>query len=127
MKAGLALLSTGMPLLLLTGCATPHDKYAWGTYDHSLYSYYRNPAKADDFALSLANLVKGAGQTHAVVAPGIYAEYGYLFLQQGNAKDAVKAFQSEEQQWPESKIFMDRMIELAAAGPKPAIPEGTLP
>ena len=127
MRGGLALLCAAMPLLLLAGCATPQEKYAWGTYDHSLYTYYKSPAKADDFALSLANVVKGADQTHAVVAPGIYAEYGYLMFQQGKTQDAVKAFQSEEELWPESKVFMDRMIKLASAESKPAAPQGAQP
>ena len=120
MSFRLQILSGGVTLLLLTGCVASHEGYAWGSYDRSLYAYYKAPAKADDFAMSLAAVVKGADQTHAIVAPGIYAEYGYLMMQQGKMQEAIKAFQSEAKQWPESRVFMERMIKLAAAEPKPA-------
>ena len=113
------LLWSGVALVLLSGCVASHERYAWGNYDRSLYAYYKAPAKADEFAMNLAAIVKGADQTHAIVAPGIYAEYGYLMMQQGKMQDAIKAFQSEEKQWPESRIFMDRMIKLASAEPTP--------
>lgn len=47
--------------------------------------------------------------------PGIYAEYGYLQLQQGKTASAVELFKQEESHWPESKVFMDRMIKVASA------------
>ncbi len=125
MSRHLTLLCSGVTLTLLGGCVTSHDRYAWGNYDRSLYAYYKAPANANDFALSLAAVVKGAEQTHATVAPGIYAEYGYLMLQQGKTQDAIKAFQSEEKQWPEATIFMDRMIKLVSAEPNPAAKPGS--
>ena len=100
---------------LLCGCATTHDKYDWGSYDHSLYVYYKNPAKAGELLQELDALIKNAESTRAVVPPGIYAEYGYLLLQQGKSKEAVSAFQQEETRWPESKVFMDRMIQAASS------------
>jgi len=100
---------------LLCGCATTHDKYDWGSYDHSLYVYYKDPATAGDLLQGLDALIKNADSTKAVVPPGIYAEYGYLLLQQGKSKEAVGAFQQEETRWPESKVFMDRMIQVASS------------
>lgn len=101
--------------ILLTACATTHEKYAWGSYEHSLYVYYKNPAKADALSMSLEAIITGADKTKAIVAPGIYAEYGYLLLQQGKAQEAVSEFKLEEQHWPESRIFMDRMIQVASS------------
>ena len=37
-----------------------------------------------------------------------------LLLQQGNHDGAVASFRKEETQWPESKAFMDRMIQVAS-------------
>ena len=59
--------------------------------------------------------------------PGIYAEYGYLLLQQGKSNEAIDLFKREETHWPESKIFMDRMIKVtsvpaAASSTKSASP-----
>jgi hypothetical protein len=103
---------------LLSGCATTHDKYAWGSYDHSLYVYYKDPATVGALSQRLEATIKDADSTKAVVAPGIYAEYGYLLLQQGKAQDAIGAFQQEEKRWPESKVFMDRMIQVASSQAK---------
>jgi hypothetical protein len=105
--------------LLMTACATHQPKYAWGTYDRSLYVYYKDPATVAALAQNLEATINAAEKTHAVVAPGLYAEYGYLLLQQGNAPGATDAFRKEETLWPESKAFMDRMIQ-ASTSHKPA-------
>jgi hypothetical protein len=101
--------------LLVTACATNQPKYNWGTYDRSLYVYYKDPATAPALTQNLESTINAAEKTNAVVAPGIYAEYGYLLLQQGNATAAIDAFRKEEVHWPESRVFMDRMIQASAA------------
>jgi len=103
--------------LLITACATNQQKYAWGTYDHSLYVYYKDPAKAAALAQSLEATISAAEKTNAIVGPGIYAEYGYLLLQQGNNTAAIDSFRKEATLWPESKVFMNHMIQ-AASGPQ---------
>jgi hypothetical protein len=99
----------------LAGCATTHDKYSWGDYDPSLYSYYKSPAKVGELSAALDATIKAADSHNEPVAPGLRAEYGYLLLQQGKNKEAVSAFQGEEKQWPESKVFMDHMIQVASS------------
>jgi len=105
-------------IALLTGCATNTAKYNWGNYDPSLYAYYKNPAKAGELSQALENSIKGADKAHKLVAPGMYAEYGYLLLQAGRQTDAISSFQQEESHWPESKPLMDRMIALASTAPR---------
>lgn len=104
------------PLLvgLLAGCVTNHQRYDWGTYDPSLYTYYKDPTKEAALAESLAAIISTADSHHALVPPGIYAEYGYLQLQEGKNSMAVDLFKQEEAHWPESKVFMDRMIKVAS-------------
>jgi hypothetical protein len=106
-----------LPALLLSvvGCATRHQHYDWGSYDPSLYGYYKDPTKVGELSVSLAAVIDEANKNHAMVPPGIYAEYGYLQLQQGKNSDAVELFKQEESHWPESKVFMDRMIKVASA------------
>ena len=77
----------------------------------------KDPTKVTELFNTLEAVVKGAGATHAPVAPGIYAEFGYLLLQQGKASEATQAFQQEKQHWPESAVFMDRMIKVATQNP----------
>jgi hypothetical protein len=108
------------PILVgaLAGCVTNHQRYDWGSYDPSLYAYYKDPTKEAALAESLAAVISTADSNHALVPPGIYAEYGYLQLQQGKNLAAVDLFKQEEAHWPESKIFMDRMIKVASAAPQ---------
>jgi hypothetical protein len=120
-SARLALLVTAT--LFVTACAT-HQKYAWGTYDHSLYIYYKDPATAAALAQSLQATISAAEKTNAIVGPGIYAEYGYLLLQQGNPTAAIDAFRKEASHWPESKVFMDHMIQAASGPPRKAAASG---
>jgi hypothetical protein len=108
-------------LLMFGGCVAQHAaKYDWGSYNPSLYTYYKDPGKASELMTSLQTIINSTNAGHGAVPPGIYAEYGYLQLQQGKSQEAVASFQAEEQHWPESKAFMDRMIQVASTGPKPA-------
>jgi hypothetical protein len=97
-----------------TGCQTAASKYDWGNYDPSLYSYYKDPTKVGELSLSLEAVIKASESKRSVVPPGIFAEYGYLQLQQGRAQAAVQSFKQEEAHWPESRIFMEHMIQVAS-------------
>ena len=113
MSVRLLLIASGL-VVLLGGCVTSHQRYGWGTYDPSLYAYYKDPTKEAALAESLAAIITTADSHHALVPPGIYAEYGYLQLQLGKSSAAVDLFKQEESHWPESKVFMDRMIKVAS-------------
>ena len=109
-----ALLITPILVGMLAGCVTNHQRYGWGAYDPALYAYYKDPTKEAALAESLAAVINAADSHHAPVPPGIYAEYGYLQLQEGKNLAAVELFKQEETHWPESKVFMDRMINVAS-------------
>ena len=107
-------LSGAMLLVVaVAGCHTAAQRYEWGDYDPALYSYYKDPAKVAELTASLEAVIRDSESNRAPVPPGIYAEYGYLQLQQGKAQDAARYFRQEEAHWPESKVFMDRMIQVA--------------
>jgi hypothetical protein len=99
---------------VLPGCVTNHQRYEWGNYDPSLYAYYKDPTKEAALAESLSSIISTADSNHALVPPGIYAEYGYLQLQGGKSLAAVELFKQEETHWPESKVFMEHMIKVAS-------------
>jgi hypothetical protein len=100
---------------IAAGCATNTEKYHWGEYDSSLYAYYRDPSKVAELSAALEAVVKDAEQTKSVVPPGVYAEYGYLLLQQNRSKEAIGLFEQEKSSWPESTVFMNRMIQVASS------------
>jgi hypothetical protein len=99
---------------ILAGCGAAPQKYNWGNYEQSLYSYYKDPTKTAAYAMELENTIQESEKTQKPVAPGIYAEYGYLLLQQGKSTEAVALFEKEKAKWPESTYLMDGMIKMAA-------------
>jgi hypothetical protein len=106
-----------LAIALASGCVTrPHDKYEWGDYDPALYGYYKSPAKVGELLADLEGTIKAADSHNQPAPPGLRAEYGYLLLQQGKSSEAILAFQTEEKQWPESRVFMEHMIQVASAG-----------
>jgi hypothetical protein len=50
-----------------------------------------------------------------VVPPGVHAHLGYMYLQQGNAMASRAEFETEKRLYPESAVFMDRLLSQMAA------------
>jgi hypothetical protein len=114
----------------LQGCAAS-TYYAWGGYDEALYAHYKNPQEREAFVANLKKVLLAAEQEGRRVPPGINAEYGYALYEEGQYVEAVVYFQKERDQWPESRVLMEKMIRNAQrqkpASPTPAQgPAGTL-
>ena len=71
---------------VLAGCQTSQGLYHWGEYESGLYGYYQDPAELATLAEQLLQAIEEA---NGRVAPGMYAEYGTLMLQQGKTDEAV--------------------------------------
>src|SRR6185312_895421 len=106
--------------VILSACVTHKTKYSWGGYDQALYYYYKHPADAAHYMTALRAAINGAAKNRQPVAPGVYAEYGYMLMQQQKYEEASSYFEQEKQAWPESAQFMDGMIRAARLGGKPA-------
>jgi hypothetical protein len=100
-------------LLVLTACAAPQKKYEWGGYEQSLYEYYKAPASLNALVASIDATIINAEKANRPVPPGLYAEHGFLLLQQGRHQEAAGLFTKEKARWPESTALMNRMIKLA--------------
>jgi len=99
-----------IPLLFLVGCSS--TRYAWNGYDAGLYSYYKNPADNEKFIERLEQTIL-QGEKTKNVPPGIYAEYGYVLYENQKFSDAIIYFKKESDTWPESRVFMEKMINNA--------------
>lgn len=105
--------------LAASGCAGKVTTYRWGNYDEVLYSHYKHPQERQAYVASLKTIILAAQQEGKTVPPGIYAEYGYALYEEGNAPEAVKYFERERDTWPESRVFMEKMIANARRLPPP--------
>jgi hypothetical protein len=95
-------------MFLLAGCGA-NTRYKWDQYDTKLYEHYKDPSQNEQFIESLKEIMDEA-EPDGKVPPGIYAEYGYVLYEQGNSLTAILYFQKEADKWPESRIFMNKMI-----------------
>lgn len=113
MAKKILLVSCALVLLVavVQGCA-PSRKYAWGKYDSTLYSHYKNPQDREAHLECLKEIVQNA-EAGDSVPPGLYAEYGYALYESGNLTEAIAYFEKEKAKWPESNVFMEKMIRNA--------------
>ena len=106
----LKLLLLAVPLLL-TGCQNPNIYY-WGHYENLVYVMYAKPDKVSPVvqAQTLEADLHKAQAANKPVPPGFHAHLGYLYFQTGKPELARQEFENEKKQFPESTVFMDRML-----------------
>lgn len=106
---------------LLCGC-TSNSLYEWGHYDQWLYENYKNPKDDEELYVELTALIteyEGRKKPNTKpMAPGLYAEYGFLLMRRGENVQAIKYYNKEKALWPESAVFMDSMIQTAQIAEK---------
>lgn len=100
---------TSVLALSLAACATP-PRFEFGAYEPTLYAYYKKPEMADKYGAALEKAIE-KGEKSDRLAPGMYAELGYLRLRQGDQSAAIQMFESEAAAFPESAFFMKRVVD----------------
>lgn len=97
--------------LVASGCG-PGLLYHWGHYEGLVYEMYASPGEAEP-AEQIDELTEDIATAQAkgrLVPPGVHAHLGYMYLQQGNAAAACDQFAIEKRLFPESTVFMDRLL-----------------
>lgn len=115
----------GLAFLALAACA-PTTRFEWGAYEGSLYAYAKQPAQKEVFRTALVRAIEKGRQTNRV-APGLNAELGYLYLEDGDTQKAVAMFEEEMRLFPESRKFLTSVVARAKGGSasQTASPEST--
>ena len=99
-------------LVLLTGCASQPMLYTWGSYEDLVYTMYAKPDKATP-EIQITKLEEDFQKARAknkAVPPGWHAHLGYLYFQTGKLDQARQEFETEKINFPESAVFMDRLL-----------------
>ncbi|OYU74835.1 MAG: DUF4810 domain-containing protein [Alphaproteobacteria bacterium PA3] len=100
--------------ILLSGCSTGNGAlYEWAGYQPALVKYYKNK-DVSEFEVKVREAVE-KGEKSKKVAPGLYAELGYLLYAKGEFSEAAKYFGLEKSAFPESSLLMDKMIAGSAS------------
>lgn len=98
-------------VLCFAGCKSP-DIYYWGHYESVVYDMYAKPDKASPelLASQLEEDEHKAASLNKPLPPGFHAQLGYLYAQEGKSDLARQEYEKEKQQYPESAVFMDRLM-----------------
>ncbi len=99
----------------LTQCA-PATRFSWGDYENSLYVYYKSPSERKVYEKALTDAIE-RGRQQNTMAPGLLAELGYLYLEDGDTVRATALFREEMQRFPESRPFLTRIIDRSTGTP----------
>lgn len=94
-------------LLLFTGCETPPVSYYYGQYSQTLYRSKKDnsPASMAKHRHTLEDIIQKSEKKGLRVPPGIYCEYAYLLLKEGDP-NADRYFALEVHAYPESERFV---------------------
>lgn len=95
-------------ILTVAACA-PTSRFEWGGYESTLYAYSKSPEAREVYESSLVAALRN-GEASNRVAPGLNAELGYLYMEEGRIAEAIERFEAEKSLFPESQRFMDGVI-----------------
>jgi len=98
--------------LVLGGCATQTRLYSWGSYEALIYSAYSNPGNmpAERQVEALEQDFQHARAANQRLPPGWHAHLGYLYYELGKMDQARQELQTEKAEFPESTVFVDRLL-----------------
>ena len=93
------------------GCAAP-TKYSWGQYEDLVYESYAKPGNTppERQVEKLEADYQKARSDNKPVPPGWHAHLGYLYFELGKADQAKQEFETEKSSFPESAVYMDRLL-----------------
>ena len=117
-----ALAATLAGACLLSACATNTARFEWGGYEGALYAYAKAPDKRPGYETALENAIERGRKTNKV-APGLCAELGFAYLEDGDSRRAVVLFEEEMQRFPESRSFLTEVVARAKVATAPASAE----
>lgn len=96
-------------IICIGGCAPP-TLYYWGNYENYLYEINMNSDPEGAFNI-LAEAVSNVENKQGIkLAPGLYAEYGFMLYQKGRIDEAAQYFKKESEAFPESSPLMEKLI-----------------
>lgn len=100
-----------MAAMVFAGCRSP-DTYYWGHYEDVIYGMYAHPDKVPP-EVQIQKLEEDehkAISANKPLPPGFRAHLGYAYSEIGKWDLARQEFEAEKKAFPESAVFMDRLL-----------------
>jgi len=111
-------------LAALTGCATTSTRYAWGSYEDQVYVTYVKPGalSPEMQADQLQKDREVARAANRKLPPGWHAHLAEVYYRLGRPDLAAEELAAEKAAFPESTVFVDRLVTNLANKNAPAAP-----
>jgi hypothetical protein len=104
---------TALTCLLIAGCAGKAPRVYWGGYSETLYDLKKEPSEATASAhtAELEEIIAKSDSWRILPPPGVCAELGKTYFEQGKKDLARQLINKETEHYPESKALMSRLIK----------------
>jgi hypothetical protein len=89
------------------------ELYRWNGYEDAIYAHARAPQDRAAYVASLTATIQASIQEGSRIPPGVCAELGWALYEEGRTTEAIPWFQAEARDWPESRLFMQKMVRNA--------------
>ncbi len=101
-------------VIMLASCTVQKPLYTWDKYDVTSYNYLKNSDEKSTQALieTYQNIIEKQQGSRGVVPPGVYADYGFILLQDNKTEEGKAMLLKEVELYPESKTFIDRILKM---------------
>ncbi len=101
-------------IVWLAGCVagSKPPAYYWGDYEGYLSTTFieNDPEKAYSIISGMIAAGERIGPGQGRIAPGLFAEYGFMLYRRGKPELAVEYFRKEAEAFPESAYLMNKLI-----------------
>ncbi|MCM1520464.1 MAG: DUF4810 domain-containing protein [Lachnoclostridium sp.] len=96
----------------LSSCSETRELYSWHKYEDASYQYNKKQTEKTEkkFVNEITKVIENQKGDRKSVPPGIYAEYGFYLYKTGQNDEALKMLNKEIETYPESQIFISRII-----------------
>jgi len=100
-------------LLIILGSCVPTNMYYWGKYDQASYKHNKNQSEESltELFLAFEDIINKKNKgTRNVVPPGVYADYGFLLIKDGQIAKGKEMLQKELLLYPESRKMVEYIL-----------------
>ena len=114
--------ATAFGLLTLQGCVhAPKPLYFWDSFPKQQYTALLHEAVSPDEQIrTMEAQAAKARASSAALPPGFRAHLGMLYLGAGNPQRARELWTAETSEFPESAVYMNRLLERLDAPGEPS-------
>jgi hypothetical protein len=101
-------------ILLFSSCAIKKPLYSWDKYGVKSYNYLKNSTdkSIQELIETYQKIIENQTGTRGIVPPGVFADYGFILLQENKTEEGKALLLKEIALYPESKIFIDRILKI---------------